>query len=302
MSLNFDMLFRLNNEIFTPLARCGHSRYHRFRKHEEIIRDLIDQKNKGRPRVLELLDEVIMGGASAREYIWSSSDTLELALAFLNINRTGATGVDTVLKKAMDGPVDLWCESPASNVGRNAMFELTLGGLVAGAGLHPILGGNTDVATLFKGRSVLFECKRPFSEASVRSNIKEAAKQLKQRQGEPCWVKPCLVVAVCLSRLFTSGRTIPVVDTYDALHERFDSWIAAAAKKYFNSIEEYKRFGLSGVLFYVGCPAVVTRRGELTFKRACYLRSVGSPRDKALLEELSEAIVLNLMNFESDTW
>jgi hypothetical protein len=86
---------------------------------------------------------------------------------------------------------------------RDLMFELSTAGLIQEAGMEADVSGIVDIWTVFEGRPVLVECKRPQSMKKLVKNTKEAAKQLSLRlNDEPSAVG---IIAVAFGKLLTGG-------------------------------------------------------------------------------------------------
>lgn len=87
--------------------------------------------------------------------------------------------LDALLRRVLDGPADASREDHRSNQVRNAMFELSMGAMVAKQDLPPTFGlGNPDVSFQFQGRTVCMECKCVLSQRRILDNVSEAVHQL----------------------------------------------------------------------------------------------------------------------------
>jgi hypothetical protein len=111
---------------------------------------------------------------------------------------------DELLRRALDGAPDGSRESPKNNQGRNAMFELSIGAMLARDNLKPKLStDNPDVEFMFEDRRVLVECKRVLSAERTLDAISEGIRQLRNTvnasDGE------LGLVAVNISRVFYRG-------------------------------------------------------------------------------------------------
>ncbi len=111
---------------------------------------------------------------------------------------------DELLRRALDGPPDAFRESSKNNQGRNAMFELSIGAMLARDNLSPRFStGNPDVEFRFEDRRVLVECKRVLAAERTLDAISEGIRQLRDT------VNPSDgelgLVAVNISRVFYRG-------------------------------------------------------------------------------------------------
>jgi hypothetical protein len=89
---------------------------------------------------------------------------------------------DELLRRALDGAPDASRESPKNNQGRNAMFELSIGAMLARQNLQPKFStNNPDVEFRFEDRRILVECKRVLSEDRTLPVIFEGIRQLRKQ-------------------------------------------------------------------------------------------------------------------------
>lgn len=79
--------------------------------------------------------------------------------------------------RALCGPISPFDEQPKNSEARNTMFELSLAADWKNAGSEVELG-EPDIKLRAPAALFQTECKRPFSENSVRKNIEDAASQL----------------------------------------------------------------------------------------------------------------------------
>lgn len=109
------------------------------------------------------------------------------------------------LMRALCGPISPFNEQPKNSEARNTMFELSLAADWKNAGSVVELG-EPDIK--LRAAVALFqtECKRPFSENSVRKNIGDAASQLAKELNKPDGENDYGIIAISLSRVFTKGN------------------------------------------------------------------------------------------------
>jgi hypothetical protein len=85
------------------------------------------------------------------------------------------------------------------------MFELSLAADWKNAGSDVEIG-EPDITLRTPAAGFQTECKRPFSENSVRKNIADAASQLRGELDKPGNENNYGIVAISLSRVFTKGN------------------------------------------------------------------------------------------------
>jgi hypothetical protein len=103
------------------------------------------------------------------------------------------------------GPISPFDEQPKNSEARNTMFELSLAADWKNAGSNVELG-EPDIKLRAPAALFQTECKRPFSENSVRSNIGAAASQLGKELNNPGNENDYGIIAISLSRAFTKGN------------------------------------------------------------------------------------------------
>jgi hypothetical protein len=109
------------------------------------------------------------------------------------------------LARALSGPASPLEEQPKNSSARNSMFELSIAAGWKNSGLD-VEVGEPDIRIRLGSAVFQVECKRPFSENSVRSNIFDAASQLRDALEAPGSEDDYGIVAISLSRVFTKGN------------------------------------------------------------------------------------------------
>ncbi len=144
-----------------------------------------------------------------RTYIHNYMDGLfealeihEIVVAFQG-DRSPA--LKTKLMRALCGPISPFDEQPKNSEARNTMFELSLAADWKNAGSE-VEVGEPDIKLRAPVALFQTECKRPFSENSVRNNIEDAASQLGKVLNKPGNEHDYGIVAISLSRVFTQGN------------------------------------------------------------------------------------------------
>jgi len=138
------------------------------------------------------------------------------------------------LERALCGPISPFDEQPKNSAARNTMFELALAADWKNSGVD-LEVGESDIRIRFGNAMFHVECKRPFSEHSVRKNITDAASQLGKELDEPGNENEYGIVAISLSRVFRKdglvcfapegmGRHIINEALADTLDENTATW------------------------------------------------------------------------------
>ena len=157
----------------------------------------------------EQRDFIENGGS--RERIDNYVDGLFEAMEIHEIMRAFRGNTPEVLKvklaRALCGPASPLEERPKNSSARNTMFELSLAADWKNSGIDVELG-EPDIRIRFAPAAYQVECKRPFSENSVRSNIVDAASQLGDILDTPGNENDYGIVAISLSRVFRKGNLV----------------------------------------------------------------------------------------------
>jgi uncharacterized membrane protein len=175
---------------------------------------------------------------------------------------------DELLKRAVEGVPDASRESPKNNQARNAMFELSIGAMLARQKLQPTFSmGNPDVEFLFEGRRIFVECKRVLSENRTIPAISEAIRQLRKSNRSKDEVG---LVAVNISRMFNRGDGWWAVPANSNVHEILSKMIRRFIDGKGNEILQKKNSAAMGVLFYAAAPFRVEGLGYTTVRTGTF--------------------------------
>lgn len=199
-------------EIDRWLEQRGFHQRDRLRVYRANITEMAQRERTSHPG--KVFAQMQSKGRLA-EVLTSYAEGIELVDALTSLRNKQVMIPDGLLKRVLDGSSDASLESHKSNRGRNAMFELIMGAMAAKQDLHPTFDHeNPDVQFRFRGRRVLIECKRVFSQKKILDNVCEAVRQL-----EKC-VHPADgdigLVAISISRLAHRGNgywETPTVET-----------------------------------------------------------------------------------------
>ena len=239
-----DTLWRLEN-IASWLNTLGFTTPDRVRIYSRNIRKMIEVEASGG---MEALQATITFD-KARESFWSYIDADEFVRAVSALrNSLGDKLAASPIEKALNGPADLFLESAKNSDGRNFMFELIMGGRLAGAGFHPWFEKGPDVQVEFAGLQVGIQCKRPFSAAGLQPAIRKAIHQLEGGNTD------LGLIAVSVSRLLNSGDPNSIPEVVN--HEDGHPYLKARIQQIAQQTERFwsGKLPRAGILFYTFTP------------------------------------------------
>jgi hypothetical protein len=200
----FDELIANLDDIDDWLRRRGLQAHDRIRRYRKNIKEMIDLQR--RDEHLETLQNITE--ERRREIFWSYVEAEEFARAVRPLRQVLGDQVGAApIKRALDGPADLFLETQRSSQGRNFMFELIMGGRLAKGGFVPAFDEGPDIQFQYRGLRVAMQCKRPYSMDGMEETIGKAIDQLKEDGAE------LSIIAVSVSRLWNAGDPdeIPIV-------------------------------------------------------------------------------------------
>ncbi|MGB2623622.1 MAG: hypothetical protein WA857_03890 [Candidatus Acidiferrum sp.] len=164
--------------------------------------EMVKQANEQR----ELIER---GGLRApiNNYVDGLFDATEIYEIMRAFQGNTSAALKAKLARGLCGPVSPLEERPTNSAARNTMFELSLAADWKNGGVD-VEVGEPDIRIRFGIPAFQVECKRPFSENSVRSNIADAASQLGNNLDRPGSENDYGIVAISLSRVFTKGNLV----------------------------------------------------------------------------------------------
>jgi hypothetical protein len=254
----------------------------------------IDPKNDRIHSAIELLrqaDAISRGEQKpptreeAEKFYFGLSEALEIHDIFVAFEKADPGILKEKLPRAFSGPHRPADETPKNSDGRNVMFELALGAELIFRGLSAELG-DPDVR-LRLGRGYFLECKRPFGELNVRSNIRGAADQLEDNlaKDEAAYG----VIAVSVSRLLNPGDKLFVTDFADLGIEQLGNLLEKTAR---STEHQWRRMmvhpRVCAVLFHVSTPAIVKNDGLIT--KLSYVQVFGMGKETEEQRILQDAM------------
>jgi hypothetical protein len=134
--------------------------------------------------------------------LFEAMEIHEIVEAF---NGDSSPALKAKLMRALCGPISPFDELPKNSEARNTMFELSLAADWKNAG-SAVEVGEPEIKLRVPAALFQAECKRPFSENSVRKNIEDAASQLEKELNRPGNENDYGIIAISLSRVFTKGN------------------------------------------------------------------------------------------------
>ncbi|MGB9456560.1 MAG: hypothetical protein WCB12_10975 [Bryobacteraceae bacterium] len=286
--LNYRGIVNQLAEIDQWLGQRGLTQNDRIRTHQHNIAELAQATDERRLDAFRsfLTEE------KRREILWSLVESVEFVDAINALRRQGCPPPPEVLKRALEGPADLYLEDSKSNLGRNTMFEIVVAGRAAFAGLKPRLGSEPDVLFEFNGRRMLVQCKRVLSEGAVPKRIGEAAKQLKRDLNNSCSPTDCGLIAVSVSRLLNPGDSILTADCESDLRTALRREIDEIIKRNTRSLGQVKDPRVAAVLFQASTPAFVKELGLYTVASSATVYHIPGKSDAVLLQALAAKITI----------
>ena len=243
-------LFSDLDELDVWLAGRGITQRNRLRIYRENVIAMRDREKA--IGVAEVFTEVQKVGRLT-EILASYVEGYEFVDALMCLRAAQVDIPDELLRRALEGTTDASRESPKNNQGRNAMFELSIGAMLARDNLKPKLStDNPDVEFRFEDRRVLVECKRVLSAERTLDAISEGIRQLRKT------VNPSDgelgLVAVNISRVFYRGDGHWEVPANSDVRE-----VLAGMIRYFidtkrDGVLRKKDTAATGAFFYAAAP------------------------------------------------
>ena len=250
-------LFSDLDELDVWLAGRGITQRNRLRIYRENIIDMRDREDV--VGAAEVFTEVLKAGRLT-EILASYVEGHELVDALMCLRAARVDIPDELLRRALEGTPDASRESPKNNQGRNAMFELSIGAMLARVNLKPKLStDNPDVEFRFEDRRVLVECKRVLSAERVLDAISEGIRQLRKT------VNPSDgefgLVAVNISRVFYRGDGHWETPANSDVREVLAGMIRYFIDTIHYGILKKKDAAAMGAFFYAAAPFRVEGKG-----------------------------------------
>lgn len=202
---------------------------------------------------------VLKEGVSDLEYIVSLVEATEFGDTLPYLSTCDPSLVRPKLTSVLAGPMLPSDEDQASNQARNLLFELNLATHLSRAGFHPRLGEHPDLLCEVVGKTLFFECKRPFSASKVSKRISQAAKQLRVN------LKVAApgtrgVIAISVSKVLNPGDKLFVTPNELRGRQGLEDALEAVGGKFKKSWIGFSRSNIIGILFHAITPALDQER------------------------------------------
>jgi len=268
------------------LDDAGFSKLDRIRVQVKYIRELAEAQRQG--TLGALASELDLH--RRRQLMWSFVEGFEFADALASLEDRGTSIPREVLERALSGPADPSLENDRNSLGRNTAFEIVLAGDLADAGLAPILGSEPDVITELAGRRLLIACKRSLHSDTVRAQIETAARQLGrqlEREGNP---RDCGLIAISVTRVFTSGESLLEVSRETQVGDYLDGELRKLVAQHQQAWRAIKSPKIAGLLFHVSTPGYVVEEKLLITAAQTLIVHIEGKSDATLLENLGRSM------------
>lgn len=267
--LDYRRLLADLEEINSWLASLGITKYHRFRRYQANITEMIERQStvdvatvfaslEAKGRVLEILSSYV--------------EAVEFVDAIRILRQSGVQIPVQTLQRACGGPVDASVETGTSNAARNCVFELVMAAKLAAAGLNPTVGENPDLAFGLDGQRVLVECKRVLTEKKIRIRVFEAIDQIRNRALR---ANEFGVVAISVTRTINKGDGFWTVPRISDVGEFLRHKLIAAIRPLDERLQATWDPKIKAVLFYIASPVYVGNLGYTPGARGMVYRMPG---------------------------
>jgi hypothetical protein len=242
-------------EFDSYLSRLG-VKLDRLRDVIANIREIENACAQGRAAALETESRL-------PELVWSLVEGAEFAEIFLGIrDYDDPAVVKRLMRKAAVGPLDPRLETASTNMGRNTVFELSLGTRLRRAAACVTMGGVADLCIDHMGFRLYVECKRPLGEHNIARRFDEGCAQLRDQFKIDPHSNLLGMVAISISKAL-KGEQMLVVDREDDLQPSLSAEAERAYKSYCRSINSEVDLRIVGVICHVFTPARVRASGRL---------------------------------------
>ena len=228
----------------------------RFGFYRRRIKDLVEAiEQKARtgelPQSLENLPDY--------EYIIPVTEAAEFGDAIRSLHDSDLAPLRKKIGDVLQGPQFPIHESQHSNLARNVLFELNLGGRLRRAGFQPRLGEHPDLTCEVDGKKLLFECKRPFSHTKIKTRIRDARKQLLAELRRVSTVSPGSrgVIAISVTKVLNRGDLFLRGSTELSVRRGLERDVSGIAERVRDAWKQLQGTDIIGILFHLITPAVV---------------------------------------------
>lgn len=271
------------------LDRCGvpskNDRIHALVTSVKKTRELLEQRratknSKPWAHLLETITDNIFFGLT---------EAIEFDDIFRAFSSDDPSILGPKLARALSGPLRPADETKKNTHGRNTMFELALAAEWKVRGLDVRLG-DPDITLTLRGVPFLLECKRPFDRTGIRSNVRGAARQLKDKLDQPAHQGSMGIIAISVTRVFNRGQKVFIVPTEEWGQEELNNLLAELMQE---SSRHWEKASLHpriiAVIFHVSTPAFIEDVGFIS--RMTYFRPVATVTEGPALTLFEEEVM-----------
>lgn len=236
--------------------KIDRSRINTYRAH---INEMADYYEEGK------VDDLLRL-RSMHDLVNSSFEVAELIQIYDGLSDLKSKPFIDKLIEINKGPIWLNKENASSsNRARNTAFELHIAARYSKAGYEIDLSDEADIIVTDHQYELFIECKRPLTDKSIHSNVKDALNQLKKRY---CSSKSSKIIrgliALSISRVINQDMYLLPSNTTDDLNMKLQSinldFIGQYKTKWSNPDDKRT----IGVLIYLGLPAIIKDQNILT--------------------------------------
>jgi hypothetical protein len=257
------------DNVLAWLADRGFTQNNRLRKYRKNIDEV--QTKEAKSSAGDVYAKMLEAGR-LNEILATYVEGFEITDSLMTLSATQVDIPDELLRRMLDGPADASLETPRNSQGRNAMFEISIGAMLARQNLQPKFSlGNPDVEFQFDERRVLVECKRVVSDNGTLANISDGISQLKKTvdlsRGE------IGLVAINVSRcLMYQGNGLWNVPAHISPQEAFWRMLREFIDGLGYDFQRKRDDSTLGVLFYAASPFSVEGMGMTPARTGTFCR------------------------------
>lgn len=137
-------------------------------------------------------------------------DFVSVYKAFKDVPATKLGSIVAKLNKAVNGPINLEHETPATATARNFLFEALVAARIhaPAQGASAILDAHSDTGVLFADSKIWIECKRITSKEKIEQNVRKASSQLEDVFKKNMGSKHRGIIALDVSKILNPGDQI----------------------------------------------------------------------------------------------
>lgn len=230
------------------------------------------------------------------QLINSLYETDEIILIYKGLSKLEDTNsIKDKVKTIAKGPTDILDESlsSSSHTARDISFELLMVALFSEADYKVIFENNADLVLDEKEYIIFFECKRPNSFNSLKANVQEASKQLRNRYASFESSKQKYgIISVSLEKILNPKQYI--LTAKDDVE--IDAIISQEVEQFVKSNQSIWKFikeeNTIGIIFFFKTIAIYQSRNIITTCRFIAANNIVEPNTPEI--EILKGIIFRL--------